>query len=104
MAKSKASKASTPPLPGISGEGVSPLSIPEIDKAISKYEKRKEARCQASPGEIEAKRELTALLHANSDKLPKNGDGNRFYRVDGVDYILEEKMKRQKVDDGTSED
>ena len=47
----------TPELPGVEGEGVSPLEIPEIEKAISEYEKKKEARCAETPGEIAAKQE-----------------------------------------------
>ena len=106
MAKKKASET-TPELPGVVGEGVAPLSIPEIDKQITKYERAKDARCNASPGEVEAKKALRALLHQNAAALPVNEDGNRFYRLDGVDYILEEKLKRRSADDddgGTGED
>ena len=100
MSKKKtATPNKTESLPGISGPGVAPLSIPEINKAIAKYEKKKEARCDASLDEIAAKRELTALLHANADKLPKNTDGNSFYRLDDIDYVLEEKLKRSRADD-----
>jgi hypothetical protein len=90
-------------LPGVSGPGVAPLEIPEIDKAISKYIKKKEARCQASPGEIEAKTEVRKLLHAHRDELPVNSEGIPFYRYDDRDYILEEKLKIQKVE-GADED
>jgi hypothetical protein len=89
--------AKTGSLPGMSGEGVAPLSIASIDKAIDKYEQKKEQRCKASPGEIAAKQELLALLHKNRDKLPLNDDGHAFYRYEQVDYVLEETMKRKKV-------
>lgn len=102
MPKSKP-QVVTPALPGIDGPGVSALSIPEIDKAISKYERKKDARCQVSPGEVEAKRELTALLRKHSGELPKNGDGQRFYRAENVDYILTEKLMRKRVDDGSED-
>lgn len=85
-------------LPGMTGKGVAPLTIPAIDKAVAKYERLKEKRCEASPGEIAAKQELTRLLHENADKLHKDEEGRRFYRVDGVDYILEEKLKRVKAE------
>lgn len=88
----------------ISGEGVSPLTLPDVNKAINRYERKKEARCAASPDEIAAKRELTALLHQHRDALPVNGDGQRFYRYDGVDYIIEEKLKRRNADEDEGDD
>lgn len=42
MAKKKEKQEA---LPGVDGPGVAPISIPEIDKAINKYERKKEARC-----------------------------------------------------------
>ena len=89
---------------GLTGDGVEPLNIPELEKAIAKYQKKKEARCQVSPAEIEAKQELKALLHQHRDKLPKNADGIHFYRCDDRDYLLEEKLKVQKVDSGDDEE
>lgn len=80
-----------------------PPSIPEVEKAISKYEKKKEARCSASPGEIAAKNELKEQLHANRDQLPINAEGQRFYRFEGVDYILEETLKRRSADEAEAE-
>ena len=49
MAKSKSNIL---PLPDLTGEGVAPLSIPEIDKAIRKYETKKDARCQDRPARL----------------------------------------------------
>lgn len=83
----------------LTGDGVEPLSIAEIDKAIDKYQKRKDERCKASPGEIEAKQNLRKILHAHRDELPKNGEGVPFYRYDERDYLLEEKLKVRKVND-----
>jgi len=89
-----------PELPGVEGEGVAPLKIPEIDKAINKYQRKKEARCAVSPDEIAAKNELRAKLHEFRDRLPKNAAGVPFYRYDDRDYLLEEKLKVQVVDEG----
>lgn len=99
-------KAKTLEFPTITegGAGVASLVIPEVAKAVSKYEKKKEARCNASPGEIVAKAELKELLHAHRDKLPKNDNGNPFYRHDGTDYVLEEKLKRVSADEEGSDD
>lgn len=96
-------KAKTEELP-ISGEGVSPLKIEELEKAISKYERKKEARCNESPGEIAAKKELKALLHQFKDKLPVNGDGCPFYRCDDRDYVLTESLKVRKVNEEGDDD
>lgn len=84
----------------MTGKGVEALSIPEIEKAAGKYERKKEARCQVSPGEVAAKRDLLAALQKNRDKLPKNAEGLHFYRYEGRDYILEESLKQRKVEEG----
>lgn len=93
-----------PELGGIEGPGVSPLEIPEIEKAINKYQRKKEARCAASPDEIAAKNELRALLHAHRDELPVNGEGTPFYRYDERDYQLAEKLKIRKIETDDDDD
>lgn len=90
----------TTPIPGMTGKGVAPVPIPAIEKAINKYERKKEARCNASPDEIAAKGELTRILHESREKLPVNSAGEHFYRYEGVDYALEESLRRRKVDSG----
>lgn len=102
MAKAKTS--GQPDLPGVEGEGVVPVSIADIDKAIGKYERAKEKRCAESPKEIGAKQELRALLHTHRAALPVNGDGQPFYRSEGVDYCLEETLKRRRCDDGSGDE
>lgn len=89
---------------GLTGPGVEAVEIPEIEKAISKYQRLKEARCVASPPEIAAKTALRTLLHQHRDKLPVNGDGTPFYRSDGRDYVLEEKLKVRKVETADDDD
>jgi hypothetical protein len=85
-------------LPGVTGPGVEKLVIPELDKLINKYEKKKDARCAESPAELAAKKELRVMLQSVKDKLPTNGDGARFYRHDDKDYILEEKLSVRSVE------
>lgn len=99
-------RKNTPDLPGIGeGKGITPVVIPAVAKLVEKYERQKEKRCQASPGEIAAKAALREALHANRAKLSVNDDGEAFYRHDGVDYILEEKLKRRAADtDAPAED
>lgn len=95
-----AKKINTDNLPGVEGEGVSPLSIPALDKLVAKYEKKKEAAAEAAPDAIVAKEELLAGLHEHATKLPVNEDGYRFYRCDDVDYVLKETLGRKKVPQG----
>lgn len=87
----------TEDLPAMTGPGVEKLNLPSINKLIETYEKKKEARCKVSPAEITAKGELLDALHKSREKLPVNGDGNHFYRYEGVDYVLEESLRRRKV-------
>jgi hypothetical protein len=102
--KKKVKPTKTSDLPGINGgPGVTGIVIPAIDTAVDRYENKKDERCKASPGEIAAKGELKELLAANRDQLPVNKDGQRFYRRDGVDYILDEVLKRHSVTDDSDD-
>ena len=93
-------KEATSPIPFSEQAGVTELKIPSITKAIEKYEEAKEKRCKASPAEVAAKTDLLEILHKNRDKLPQNEDGEHYYRHYGVDYVLEESLKRKKVSSG----
>lgn len=90
----------------MSGPGVAPLVIPEVSKAVNKYERAKEKRCQASPDEIAAKRALQAALHKHADELPKDSSGFRYYQQDDINYTLEETLKRKRAggEDGGDEE
>lgn len=99
--KTKAKKDKSAEMDLGGGKGVAALSIPAIDQAVDRYEAKKDARCNASPAEIAAKGELRELLSKHREELPKNEHGQPFYRRDMVDYILEEKMKRHRADDGS---
>jgi hypothetical protein len=100
--KKKKKKDTTAELPAMTGPGVAPIRIEAIDKAAKKYEAFKLKRSQISPDEKDAKLMLHALLLDNRDKLPINGDGKRFYRMDGIDYILDETMKRKSATSGNA--
>jgi hypothetical protein len=82
---------------GVKGKGVEPPSIKSIDKAADEYQTAKDRRCRESPREVAAKGKLQELLHKNREALPKNEDGNPFYRYDGRDYCLAEKMTVKRV-------
>ncbi len=83
---------------GLTGPGVETVEIPEIEKAIAKYQRLKDARCQASPPEVAAKTTLRTLLHQHREELPADAQGTRFYRSDGRDYVLLETLKVLKVE------
>jgi hypothetical protein len=91
-------------LPLGAAPGVAPLKIPLIAKAVEEYETAKRERCNASPGEIAAKQKLKGLLVANRDKLPLNELGLRYYRHEGVDYVLEEVLKRHTAEASGGDD
>lgn len=93
----------TAELPLGDAPGVVGIVIQSIDTMAQRYEAKKNLRCEASPGEIAAKRDLREELHKHRGKLPVNEKGERFYRTEGVDYILTEGLKRQKADDGEAD-
>lgn len=86
-----------PELPEMTGKGVEIPSIKAVDKAADEYQTAKDKRCQQSPRELAAKGKLQELLHKHRDALPKNEEGYAFYRYEGRDYVLEEKMAVRKV-------
>lgn len=108
MSKKKPKKGKadtgTPEIPEITkgGPGVARLMIPDIDVAVSRYEKMKQKRCEASPGEVAAKKELRMVLLANRDQLHQDDTGARFYRKNGKDYVIVETIKLRDADDGES--
>lgn len=97
MSKKNKKKEHNAELPAMTGPGVAPLRIEAIDKAVKKYEGFREERAQISPDEKDAKIMLHAALLDHREKLPVNHDGKKFYRADGIDYILDESMKRKSA-------
>lgn len=83
--------------------GVAPLVIDDIEKAIAKYEKAKNKRVAESPAEIAYKRELRQLLHAHREQLHTDPETReKFYRFEGKDYVLTEKLAIRKVESDDS--
>ena len=109
MTKPKAKKKTKPAAPAKprteldlgTAPGVAPLIIEEIEMAVARYERAKDKRVQESPAEISSKRELRQLLHAHRAELHEDKEtGERFYRCEGKDYVLTEKLAIRKVDSG----
>lgn len=101
MTKKKSPKrAKTEELSLGNDPGVVGIRIEAIDSAASTYEKQKDRRCAESPKELAAKASLRELMHKHREELSRNEDGDPFYRYEGADYTLTEKLKRSKADDG----
>ncbi len=98
----------TETLPGVTGKGADRPVIKELDKLISTYETKKNARVKESPGEVAAKKELFSGLMAHAESLPKNEKGERYYRyeiADGEfkDFTLSEVLRIKKVENDNEE-
>lgn len=88
-------------LPGVVGKGVEIVKIPELDKAIRKWEKHKDARCAETPNEVAAKKDVIAEFHKHEEKLPKDSEGNLIYRMDDDMYIIKrgkETLKKESAE------
>jgi hypothetical protein len=101
--KLKPTKSKVIELPGIEGEGVAPISIPELDKLCDKYIREKEKRCKMTPREVAAKGDLMDAMHAHADKLHKNEDGEITYRFDDQTFVLRKGKETLQVVKGDSE-
>jgi len=88
-------------LPGIEGEGVAPLSIPEIDKLAKQYIHERGKRCDMTPKELKAKKNLIGAIHKHIDAgtLKKDRDGTVVYRYDDQTIILKQGKETIKVKD-----
>src|SRR6266436_4885032 len=86
-------------LPGIEGDGVAPLSIPEIDKLAEKYVRERDKRCELTPKEVEAKENLIAAIHKHveADTIQKDRDGTVVYRYEDQTIILKPGKETLKV-------
>lgn len=71
-------------LPGVDGPGVAPVRIPEIDAAAERYESIRDKRMAMTKKEVEAKKELSDLIHAHEKEIGKDGDGNIHYEFDNA--------------------
>jgi hypothetical protein len=67
-------------LPGITGPGVAPVAIAEVDALVEHYVEERNARMEYTKREVAAKTALIAALHANADKIGRGADGTIIYR------------------------
>lgn len=88
----------TQELPGIEGEGVSAVHIPEVDQLAEAYVKERDKRLRVMPKEVAAKLKLIDAMHAHAKKLMLP-DGSLTYRYDEMVITLEPGKEKLKVRD-----
>lgn len=90
--------AKTKELPGITGVGVSPVQIADVDRLAEIYVRERDKRMKLTPREVNAKQNLVAALHAHESKL-KQPDGTIVYRFDSLAITLTPGKEKLKVED-----
>lgn len=81
----------------ITGPGVSPVSITEVDEAADVYVDIRDKRVRMTAKEVTAKGNLIDLLHANADKIGRDGQGTIRYEHDGRVILLQSKGEKLSV-------
>jgi hypothetical protein len=84
-------------LPGITGTGVAPISIPEVDECVTQYVSRRDKRMELTRQEVEAKQTLIATLHGYADQIGKDKDGVITYRHNDLIVTLRSGKEELKV-------
>lgn len=88
----------------MTGTGVSPVRIPEVDKLAEAYVKERDKRLVLTPKEVIAKHNLIAALHAHEKEIGKQPDGTLVYRFDEMVITLKPGKEKLKVEDEHTED
>lgn len=96
-------------LPGVTGKGVAPVSIPTINKLCDAYVKERDKRCEQTPHEVAAKKKLIDAIHAAVDvgQIQPDSNGEVVYRYEDTIITLkrgEEKLKVKEVGVTTEEE
>jgi hypothetical protein len=84
---------------GLTGKGVAPVQIDEIDKLVEKYIRRKEASAAADKSESEAKQKLVDAMHGYADQL-REPDGALVYRFNETVVSLVAGAEKLKIEGG----
>lgn len=84
-------------LPGMTGPGVAPVQIDEVDTLVERYVKARNTRMDKTKLEVEAKSALIMSLRANADKIGKDSDGTIVYRHDDLVVTLKHGKDDLKV-------
>ena len=76
----------TAELPGVEGVGVSPKRIPAVEEAADKYVRARDARQRLTDKEVEAKENLSKVMHEHADAIGKHPEtGELKYIYNGGD-------------------
>ena len=102
MSDKKKSKKKQPELEGMTGPGVAPVVIPEIDKAAEKYVNIRDKRMLLTEDEIEAKGLLTELMKKHSLKTYRY-DERLVELKPGEETVKVKKVKDDVVNVGESD-
>jgi hypothetical protein len=89
---------------GLTGKGVEPLRIVELDKLAEEYCRQRDKRLTMTPKEVSAKQNLIAALHENADKIGVQPDGRLVYRYDEMMITLSPGKEKLKVEDVSEKD
>jgi hypothetical protein len=84
-------------LPGITGKGVAPISIPEVDDCVDEYVGKRDKRMDMTRKEVEAKGKLIGALRANAEKIGTDKDGTIIYRHEDLIVTLKHGKDDLKV-------
>jgi hypothetical protein len=90
----------------IEGAGVAPVNVKAINDALDEYLPLKEKRCTITPKETAAKGKVVDAMHANMDKLSRNGEGAMVYRYEDLLVTLKagkEKLLTKSASEGDDE-
>jgi hypothetical protein len=86
----------------MSGPGVAPARIPEIDDLCEAYVRERDKRVRQTPKEVDAKKALISSLHAHEKELGRDEAGVLRYKFEGFVIELrhtEEKLSVRKADE-----
>jgi hypothetical protein len=100
-------KAAAVELPGITGKGVAPVSIPKINKLCDVYVAARDTRMENLKREVEAKTKLIDEIHEHIDQIGEDSNGEVVYRYEDTVITLkpgEEKLKVKAVGSGEDDD
>jgi hypothetical protein len=86
-------------LPGMTGPGVAPVTIAEINDLADDYIKERDKRCRLTPREVAAKEKLIASIHKHADKIGRNAAGMIVYRYDEQVITLAPGKEKLKIKD-----
>jgi len=97
MAKPKA-KTKQRELPAMTGKGVAPLRIAELDRLAEAYCVERDKRLKQTPKEVAAKTKLSEAMHRHAKDMTQP-DGTLLYRYDERRIILTNGKEKLRVEE-----